>query len=42
MYDQLAPEILNGESYGHAVDWFALGVVACRMLTDQVSDFFCT
>lgn len=32
----VAPEILNGDAYGHAVDWYALGVVACRMLTDKV------
>ncbi|EDX18321.1 GD17405 [Drosophila simulans] len=33
-----APEILCGEPYGHAVDWWALGVIACQMLTQKVSD----
>lgn len=36
LFPSAAPEILNGEAYGHAVDWYALGVVACRMLTDKV------
>ncbi|XP_058442873.1 serine/threonine-protein kinase S6KL [Malaya genurostris] len=27
----MAPEILSKEPYGHAVDWWALGVLACRM-----------
>ncbi|XP_063536589.1 serine/threonine-protein kinase S6KL [Cydia strobilella] len=31
----MAPEILSREPYGHAVDWWSLGVVACRMLTGQ-------
>lgn len=35
-----APEILNGEMYGHAVDWWAIGVVACRMFTNEVSPKF--
>ncbi|XP_077286044.1 autophagy-related protein 101 isoform X1 [Arctopsyche grandis] len=30
----MAPEIANREPYGHAVDWWSLGVIACRMLTD--------
>lgn len=33
-----APEILKCQPYGHAVDWYALGVVACLMLTDEVND----
>ncbi|XP_014367357.2 serine/threonine-protein kinase S6KL [Papilio machaon] len=31
----MAPEILSREPYGHAVDWWSLGVLACRMLTDE-------
>ncbi|KAJ8946843.1 hypothetical protein NQ318_006753 [Aromia moschata] len=30
-----APEILATEPYGHAVDWWSLGVVACLMLTGK-------
>ncbi|XP_055617771.1 serine/threonine-protein kinase S6KL [Toxorhynchites rutilus septentrionalis] len=29
----MAPEILAGETYGHSVDWWALGALACRMCT---------
>lgn len=35
-----APEILSGEMYGHAIDWWALGVIACRMMTNKVSGLF--
>ncbi|XP_055605481.1 serine/threonine-protein kinase S6KL [Uranotaenia lowii] len=31
----MAPEILTGEPYGHAIDWWALGVLACRMYTSE-------
>ncbi|XP_050098860.1 serine/threonine-protein kinase S6KL [Anopheles aquasalis] len=31
----MAPELLSGDPYGHAVDWWALGVLACRMYTGQ-------
>uniref|UniRef100_A0A2M4AFN3 Protein kinase domain-containing protein n=1 Tax=Anopheles triannulatus TaxID=58253 RepID=A0A2M4AFN3_9DIPT len=31
----MAPELLRGDPYGHAVDWWALGVLACRMYTGQ-------
>nr|XP_023027808.1 serine/threonine-protein kinase S6KL-like [Leptinotarsa decemlineata] len=31
----MAPEILATESYGHAVDWWSLGVIACVMLTNK-------
>nr|XP_021185484.2 serine/threonine-protein kinase S6KL [Helicoverpa armigera] len=31
----MAPEVLSREPYGHAVDWWSLGVLACRMLTDE-------
>ncbi|XP_055532144.1 serine/threonine-protein kinase S6KL [Wyeomyia smithii] len=31
----MAPEILSGEPYGHAIDWWAMGVLACRMYTGE-------
>ncbi|KAH8291708.1 hypothetical protein KR018_011429, partial [Drosophila ironensis] len=34
-FKYMAPEILCGEPYGHAVDWWALGVIACQMLTEK-------
>lgn len=40
----IAPEILlairsgNYVEYDHTVDWYSLGVVACRMLTTQVQN----
>ncbi|BFG00106.1 serine/threonine-protein kinase S6KL [Drosophila madeirensis] len=37
-FKYMAPEILCGEPYGHAVDWWALGVIACQMLTQKVSE----
>lgn len=33
-----APEVLSREPYGHAADWWSLGVLTCRMLTDEVRD----
>lgn len=33
-----APEVLSREPYGHAVDWWSLGVLACCMLCGQVSE----
>jgi serine/threonine protein kinase len=33
----LAPEILNNESYTHAVDWWSLGVLMYAMLVGEVS-----
>lgn len=35
MFLVVAPEILAGEPYGHAIDWWALGVLACRMYTGE-------
>lgn len=32
----VAPEVVSMEPYGHAVDWWSLGVVACCMLSGQV------
>ncbi|XP_026761786.1 serine/threonine-protein kinase S6KL [Galleria mellonella] len=31
----MAPEVLSREPYGHAVDWWSLGVIVCRMLTNE-------
>ncbi|CAH1108502.1 unnamed protein product [Psylliodes chrysocephalus] len=31
----MAPEILATEPYGHAVDWWSLGILACLMLTNE-------
>lgn len=31
-----APEVFE-HSYGHAADWWSLGVVACLLITGQVS-----
>ncbi|XP_068633589.1 serine/threonine-protein kinase S6KL isoform X2 [Battus philenor] len=31
----MAPEILSREPYGHAADWWSLGVITCRMFTDE-------
>lgn len=32
----LAPEMLRGEKYGHAIDWYALGAVLCATLLSKV------
>ncbi|XP_059052242.1 serine/threonine-protein kinase S6KL [Achroia grisella] len=32
----MAPEVLGREPYGHAVDWWSLGVIICRMLINEV------
>ncbi|XP_064213508.1 serine/threonine-protein kinase S6KL [Tribolium castaneum] len=31
----MAPEVWTGEEYGHGVDWWSLGVIACVMLTGK-------
>lgn len=31
----IAPEVLSQEPYGHAVDWWSLGVLACCMLCGE-------
>ncbi|KAJ0176526.1 hypothetical protein K1T71_007705 [Dendrolimus kikuchii] len=31
----MAPEVLSREPYSHAVDWWSLGVIVCRMLTNE-------
>ncbi|XP_012275008.1 serine/threonine-protein kinase S6KL [Orussus abietinus] len=33
--EYMAPEVLRGEYYGHEVDWWSLGVLACLLLTNQ-------
>ncbi|XP_066595605.1 serine/threonine-protein kinase S6KL [Prorops nasuta] len=33
--EYMAPEILKGEYYGQEVDWWALGVLMCLLLTNQ-------
>jgi len=32
----IAPEVLQSESYNHAVDWWSAGVLLFRMLTNEV------
>merc|ERR1711935_1219238 len=34
--EYLAPEIIVGHAYGFAVDWWALGVVLCEMVTGVI------
>ncbi|KAL5275479.1 Pk17E family protein [Megaselia abdita] len=31
----MAPEILRGEEYNHAVDWWSLGIIACLFFTKE-------
>lgn len=31
-----APEVIGLQPYGHAADWWSLGVLACLMLTNKV------
>ncbi|XP_034473948.1 serine/threonine-protein kinase S6KL isoform X2 [Drosophila innubila] len=31
----ISPEIINHKPYNHAVDWWALGVIVCQMLTHK-------
>ncbi|XP_068915324.1 serine/threonine-protein kinase S6KL isoform X4 [Tenebrio molitor] len=31
----IAPEILARQEYGHGVDWWSLGIIACLMLTGK-------
>ncbi|XP_072161707.1 serine/threonine-protein kinase S6KL isoform X3 [Bemisia tabaci] len=38
-FQYMAPEIFSPELYSHAVDWWSLGVVACRLLTNQVRGY---
>ncbi|XP_043272816.1 serine/threonine-protein kinase S6KL [Venturia canescens] len=33
--EYMAPEILGREFYGHAVDWWSLGILACFALTNK-------
>ncbi|CAH2269453.1 jg6495 [Pararge aegeria aegeria] len=34
----IAPEVVQREPYGHAADWWSLGVLTCRMLTGETPD----
>ncbi|KAI8128053.1 Autophagy-related protein 101 [Lucilia cuprina] len=34
---RLAPEILRGEAYTHAVDWWSIGIIVCQMFVEKVS-----
>ncbi|XP_053950523.1 serine/threonine-protein kinase S6KL-like isoform X1 [Anastrepha ludens] len=38
-FQYMAPEVLRGEPYGHAVDWWSLGMLACQMLIQTFFDF---
>lgn len=35
-FNLIAPEILQSESYNHAIDWWSAGVLLFRMLKNQV------
>ncbi|XP_065362873.1 serine/threonine-protein kinase S6KL [Calliphora vicina] len=37
-FQYMAPEILRGESYTHAVDWWSLGIIVCQMLVERSPD----
>uniref|UniRef100_A0A0A1X1X0 Serine/threonine-protein kinase AtPK2/AtPK19 n=1 Tax=Zeugodacus cucurbitae TaxID=28588 RepID=A0A0A1X1X0_ZEUCU len=37
-FQYMAPELLRGEPYGHAVDWWSLGILACQMLIHKSPD----
>ncbi|XP_037937913.1 serine/threonine-protein kinase S6KL-like isoform X1 [Teleopsis dalmanni] len=37
-FQYMAPEILRGETYGHAVDWWSMGVIVCQMFTQKSPD----
>ncbi|XP_037818664.1 serine/threonine-protein kinase S6KL [Lucilia sericata] len=35
-FQYMAPEILRGEPYTHAVDWWSLGIIVCQMFVERV------
>lgn len=35
--DYLSPEVIDGMSYDHSVDWWALGIILYIFLTGMVS-----
>ncbi|XP_050331436.1 serine/threonine-protein kinase S6KL [Bactrocera neohumeralis] len=37
-FQYMAPELLRGEPYGHAVDWWSLGILVCQMLIQKSPD----
>ncbi|XP_036317912.1 serine/threonine-protein kinase S6KL isoform X3 [Rhagoletis pomonella] len=37
-FQYMAPEVLRGEPYGHAIDWWSLGILICQMLIRTTPD----
>uniref|UniRef100_W8BF79 Serine/threonine-protein kinase AtPK2/AtPK19 n=2 Tax=Ceratitis capitata TaxID=7213 RepID=W8BF79_CERCA len=37
-FQYMAPELLRGEPYGHAVDWWSMGILVCQMLIQKSPD----
>ncbi|KAM7347031.1 ribosomal protein S6 kinase like [Cochliomyia hominivorax] len=37
-FQYMAPEILRGEPYTHAVDWWSLGIIVCQMFVERSPD----
>ncbi|XP_067640585.1 serine/threonine-protein kinase S6KL-like isoform X2 [Eurosta solidaginis] len=37
-FQYMAPEVLRGEPYGHAADWWSLGILVCQMLIQTSPD----
>lgn len=36
MFPRKAPEVISMEPYGHAADWWSLGVIAFCLITGEV------
>ena len=32
----IAPEVIKGDKYNHVVDWWSLGIILYRMLTNKL------